>query len=86
MRIAANKSAMKAIIINRIGDFGISLGIAAIIITVFSVDFPVLFTILPFQTTETFEILNFNVSKITCISLFLFIGAIGKSAQIGLHT
>ena len=85
-RIQANKSAMKAMIVNRIGDFGLSLGIALIFFVYYSFDFSVIFNITPLFLLEDFIFLGFNVNKITIISLLLFVGAIGKSAQIGLHT
>ena len=85
-RIQANKSAMKAMIVNRIGDFGLSLGIALIFFVYYSFDFSVIFNITPLFLGEDFIFLGFNFNKITIISLLLFVGAIGKSAQIGLHT
>ena len=85
-RIQANKSAMKAIIINRIGDFGLSLGIAAVFLNFNSLDFPTVFSLVPYLSNETFVLLNMEINKITAISLLIFVGAVGKSAQIGLHT
>ena len=85
-RIQANKSAMKALIINRIGDFGLSLGIAALFLHFNSLDFPTIFSLVPYLSQETFIFLNLEINKITIISLLIFIGAVGKSAQIGLHT
>lgn len=85
-RIQANKAAMKAMIVNKIGDFGLSLGIALIFFMFSSLDFAVVFNLVPTFINEKFVFLGFNVDKITLISLLLFIGAVGKSAQIGLHT
>ena len=85
-RIQANKSAMKAIIINRIGDLGLSLGIAAIFLNFNTLDFPTIFSLVPYVSLETNIFLNYEFNKITIISLLIFVGAIGKSAQIGLHT
>jgi NADH-ubiquinone oxidoreductase chain 5 len=85
-RIQANKAAMKAIIVNRIGDFGLSLGIAMIFFVFQTFDFSIIFTLVPFIINEKFIFLGFNIDKITLIALLLFIGAVGKSAQIGLHT
>lgn len=85
-RIQANKSAMKAIIINRIGDFGLSLGIAAIFLSFNSLDFPIIFSLVPYISLDNFILFGFELNKITIISLLIFIGAVGKSAQIGLHT
>ena len=85
-RIEANKSAMKAIIINRIGDLGLSLGIAACFFIFNSLDFPIIFSLAPYLAQENIYFFNFEINKITLISLLLFVGAVGKSAQIGLHT
>ncbi len=85
-RIQANKAAMKAIILNRIGDFGITLGIAMIFLVFQTFDFSIIFILVPQNINESFNFLGFNFDKLTLISLLLFIGAIGKSAQIGLHT
>ncbi len=85
-RIQANKAAMKAMIVNRIGDFGLSLGIALIFSLFNSFDFAVVFNTVPLFFNENFIFLGFYFDKITCISLLLFVGAVGKSAQFGLHT
>jgi len=85
-RIQANKAAMKAMIVNKIGDFGLSLGIAAIFFTFSTFDFSIVFNLAPLFVHENFVFLGFEVNKITLISLLLFVGAVGKSAQIGLHT
>ena len=85
-RIQANKAAMKAMIVNKIGDFGLSLGIAFIFFVFASFDFSVVFNLVPIFVNEEFIFLGFSVNKITLISLLLFVGAVGKSAQIGLHT
>ncbi len=85
-RIQANKSAMKAMIVNKIGDFGLSLGIALIFYVFSTFDFAVIFNTAPAFLNEKFVFLGFNLDKITVISLLLFVGAVGKSAQIGLHT
>jgi NADH-ubiquinone oxidoreductase chain 5 len=85
-RIQANKAAMKAMIVNRIGDFGLSLGIALIFSVFSSFDFAIIFNTVPLFFKEDFIFLGFSIDKITCISLLLFVGAVGKSAQFGLHT
>jgi len=77
---------MKAMIVNKIGDFGLSLGIALIFAVYSTFDFAVIFNVTPLFIDEKFIFLGFSVSKITVISLLLFVGAVGKSAQIGLHT
>jgi len=85
-RIQANKAAMKAMIVNRIGDFGLSLAMFAIFLVFKSVDFATVFATAPFFANEKFIFFNFEVDKLTLICILLFVGAVGKSAQIGLHT
>ena len=83
-RIQANKAAIKAMILNRIGDFGLILGIFSIFIKYKSVDYATVFALTPFFVDDNPIVLN--LTAIDFIGLFLFIGAIGKSAQLGLHT
>jgi NADH-ubiquinone oxidoreductase chain 5 len=85
-RIQANKAAIKAMIMNRIGDFGLSLGIMLIFYVFKSLDFTTVFTLVPFFAKKTVLFFNTEIHLLTTICLLLFIGAIGKSAQIGLHT
>lgn len=85
-RIQANKAAMKAIIVNKIGDFGLSLGIALVFFSFHTFDFSIVFNLVPLVLNETFIFWGYSVDKITLISLLIFVGAVGKSAQIGLHT
>lgn len=86
-RLEANKAAMKALIINRIGDFGVALAIALIYLTYKSTDFAVIFTITPIIYEQKLLLFDsFYVNKVTLISILLLLGAIGKSAQMGLHT
>ncbi len=83
-RIEASKAAIKAIVMNRIGDFGLCLGIIAIFFLCNSLDFAIVFATIGYFKNSQFMLLNINY--ITFISILLFIGAVGKSAQIGLHT
>ena len=85
-RIQANKAAIKAMVLNRIGDFGLVIGILAIFIYYRSVDYATVFALTPLMKGEVINFLNFNLDLLTVIGIFLFIGAIGKSAQLGLHT
>lgn len=71
---------------NKIGDFGIALAIFATFSTFKSLEFSVIFPIVPYFLNESFYILGFSINKITFISLLFFLGAVGKSAQLGLHT
>jgi proton-translocating NADH-quinone oxidoreductase chain L len=85
-RLQANKSAIKAMLVNRVGDFGLALGVMAIFYTFRTVDYATVFACAPSFAGTTFGFLNFEVDCLTCICLLLFVGAVGKSAQLGLHT
>jgi NADH-ubiquinone oxidoreductase chain 5 len=85
-RIQANKAAIKAMILNRIGDFGLVLAILIIFINYKSVDYATVFAITPFFCGENLNFLNFHFDLLNIIGFFLFVGAVGKSAQLGLHT
>jgi len=85
-RIQANKAAIKAMVVNRIGDFGLALGIFTIFVSFKAVDYATVFSMVPFFADSSFVFLNFNINLINLIGFLLFIGAIGKSAQLGLHT
>jgi NADH-ubiquinone oxidoreductase chain 5 len=85
-RTAANQSAIKAIIVNRFGDVGLLIGILGIFNLVKSVDFSIIFTQLGNLEKEYFLINTIEMHALTLISIALFIGAVGKSAQMGLHT
>jgi proton-translocating NADH-quinone oxidoreductase chain L len=85
-RIQANKAALKAMIVNRVGDFSLALGICGIFLIYQSVDYATVFAATPLVAGQTFNFLGFEVEKLTIVCLLLFGGAVGKSAQIGLHT
>ena len=85
-RIQANKAAIKAMIVNRIGDFGLALGILTIFVKFQSVDYATVFSIAPLYIGYQFNFFNFNFDLLTAICLLLFVGSVGKSAQLGLHT
>jgi NADH-ubiquinone oxidoreductase chain 5 len=85
-RIQANKAAIKAMIVNRIGDFGLILAILVIFINFKALDYATIFSLIPFYINEHFTLLYFEFNLLSVISFFLFVGAIGKSAQLGLHT
>jgi len=82
----ANAAAIKAFVVNRVGDFGFALGIMAIYLVFGSVSFSEVFAAAPDQVGKSFEFLGYQVDILTTICLLLFVGAMGKSAQIGLHT
>ncbi|MEQ8281175.1 MAG: NADH-quinone oxidoreductase subunit L [Parvibaculum sp.] len=83
---SANAAAIKAFVVNRIGDFGLILGIATLFLTVGSVDFDTVFKAIPELAGETFSFLGYDVPVVTTACLLLFMGAMGKSAQFFLHT
>ena len=85
-RVQANKSALKALIVNRIGDFGFLCGLLILFYFFRTVDFSIVFLLSAFFQDITFYILGFSISILNIICFFLFIGSMGKSAQIGLHT
>lgn len=77
---------MKALIVNRIGDFGLSLGIFTIFFVFGAVDYSTVFATAGnlLEGRAVFFQIEFDVLSVICF--FLFMGAVGKSAQIGLHT
>lgn len=75
-RIQANKSAIKALVVNRVGDMFLSIGFFAIFFVFGNLDYSTVFSIAPF----------INETIITIIGLLLLLAAMGKSAQLGLHT
>jgi proton-translocating NADH-quinone oxidoreductase chain L len=86
-RIQANKAAIKAMLINRIGDFFILLALFTIYYTFNSLDYVTVFNLSPFSRNyPLFSFNGFEIFIIDIICLFLFFGAMGKSAQLGLHT
>jgi NADH-ubiquinone oxidoreductase chain 5 len=85
-RIQANKAALKAIMVNRIGDFSFSLGLFTIFYIFKSFDFNIVFSISKFFFDTKLIFLNLSLDYLSIICFFLFFGAVGKSAQIGLHT
>jgi len=85
-RIQANKAAIKAMLINRVGDFALLLAIFTIYITFNSLDYDVVFTLVPLYLNYNIIIGPFEFLVLDVICILLFIGAMGKSAQLGLHT
>ena len=82
----ANDAAIKAFIVNRIGDFGLAIGIFLIFFFFGSINFEEVFQATPEFVETKLLFFGFEFSLITLICLFLFIGAMGKSAQFLLHT
>ncbi len=87
-RPSANAAAIKAFLVNRVGDFGFSLGIYAIFVIfgTLTLDFSTVFGAAPKVVGTTIEFLGWQVDSLTLACILLFIGAMGKSAQIPLHT
>src|SRR6476661_10851259 len=83
---SANAAAIKAFIVNRVGDFGFLLGIFAIFMLIGSVDFETIFAGAPGQVGKTINFLGWHADALTLICILLFMGAMGKSAQFLLHT
>ncbi|HEU4805868.1 MAG TPA: NADH-quinone oxidoreductase subunit L, partial [Nitrobacter sp.] len=83
---SANAAAIKAFVVNRVGDFGFALGIFAVFMLVGSTDFDTIFSAVPGLTGKTIHFLAWDINALTLICLLLFMGAMGKSAQFLLHT
>ncbi len=85
-RPSANAAAIKAFIVNRVGDFGFALGIFGVFYIFKTLDFDAVFAAAPSMVGKTFVFAGSHVDILTTLCLLLFVGAMGKSAQIGLHT
>ena len=83
---SANNAAIKAFIVNRVGDFGLAIGIFLIFFYFGTINFKEVFDLAPQFLEKNLVFFGFESSLITLICLFLFIGAMGKSAQFLLHT
>src|SRR4029079_10586466 len=83
---SANAAALKAFIVNRIGDFGFSLGIFGTFLVFGTVSIPNILAAAPHMAGSTIGFLGGRVDTMTLLCILLFIGACGKSAQLGLHT
>lgn len=85
-RVEANKAAIKAIVVNRFGDFGVLLGLLCLFYIFRSLNFGVIFNLVDLFSTYYISFYIWEVHAITLAVVFLFIGCVGKSAQLGLHT
>jgi NADH-quinone oxidoreductase subunit L len=85
-RPSANAAAIKAFIVNRVGDFGFALGIFGIWAVFKTLDFDAVFAAAPALAGKSFIFAGHSVDILTTLCLLLFVGAMGKSAQLGLHT
>lgn len=83
---SANAAAQKAFIVNRVGDFGLALGIMATFVVFGSIQFADIFSSVAQHADAKMNFLGLEFHALTVICLLLFMGAMGKSAQLGLHT
>ncbi|MBU0858519.1 MAG: NADH-quinone oxidoreductase subunit L, partial [Alphaproteobacteria bacterium] len=83
---SANAAAVKAFIVNRVGDFGLALAIMAIFVVFGTIQFSGIFEQAAGKADAMLSLFGFEVHALTAICLLLFVGAMGKSAQLGLHT
>src|SRR3954452_5943488 len=83
---SANAAALKAFVVNRVGDFGFSLGIFGTFLVFGTVSIPAILAAAPHFAGSTIGVAGMRVDTMTLLCLLLFVGAMGKSAQIGLHT
>jgi NADH:ubiquinone oxidoreductase subunit 5 (subunit L)/multisubunit Na+/H+ antiporter MnhA subunit len=76
---------MQAMIVNRIGDVGLALAMFVCFATFKSIEFSTMFSLAPYVTSDVTSLCGFSINSLTLIGILLFIGAVGKSAQLGLH-
>jgi NADH-quinone oxidoreductase subunit L len=84
-RPSANAAAIKAFIVNRIGDLGFAVGVALVFLKFGSIEFSTIFSAVAQHQSDTYSVLGGTFPAFEVIGVLLFIGAMGKSAQIGLH-
>jgi len=83
---SANAAAIKAFVVNRVGDLGFMLGIFALFLVFGTISIDDILAAAPGMAGSTIGFVGFRVDTLTLICILLFIGAMGKSAQLGLHT
>ena len=83
---SANAAALKAFVVNRVGDFGFSLGIFGTFLVFGTLSIPAILEAVPAVAGSTIGFAGLRVDTMTLLCLLLFVGAMGKSAQLGLHT
>jgi NADH:ubiquinone oxidoreductase subunit 5 (subunit L)/multisubunit Na+/H+ antiporter MnhA subunit len=81
----ANKSALKAVFINKISDIFLLYGIILVSIELNTLELPVFFSLIPFIKLKSIYIFGSQFNLLNVISFFFMLGAFGKSAQVGLH-
>src|SRR5262249_2723566 len=85
-RPSANAAAIKAFLVNRVGDFGFALGVFGVYAVFGTLDFDAVFTNAPMFAGKSFVFAGHEADILTTLCILLLIGAMGKSAQLGLHT
>lgn len=83
---SANAAAIKAFVVNRVGDLGFMLGIFGVFLVFGTISIPEILAAAPGYAGSTIGFLGYRLDTLTILCLLLFIGAMGKSAQLGLHT
>lgn len=83
---SANAAAIKAFVVNRVGDLGFMLGIFGIFLVFQTVDIETILSAAPSQAGSSIGFLGMRLDTMTILCILLFVGAMGKSAQLGLHT
>ena len=86
LKPSANAAAIKAFIVNRVGDFGFALGVFGVFYVFGTLDFSAVFAAAPSIAGKSFVFAGYNVDILNTLCILLFIGAMGKSAQLFLHT
>lgn len=85
LRILANKAAMKAMFVNRVGDLALLIAISLLFFNFLSLKYTVIFIIIQEFINYNFICFGYLVNYLDVLCFFLFFGAMGKSAQLGLH-
>jgi NADH-quinone oxidoreductase subunit L len=83
---SANAAAIKAFVVNRVGDLGFMLGIFGVFLVFGTISIPEILAAAPNHAGSTIGFLGYRFDTLTVLCLLLFVGAMGKSAQLGLHT
>lgn len=83
---SANAAAMKAFVVNRVGDLGFMLGIFGVFLVFGTISIPEILAAAPGYAGSTIGFVGYRLDTLTILCLLLFVGAMGKSAQLGLHT
>jgi NADH-ubiquinone oxidoreductase chain 5 len=85
-RLQANKAAIKAMLVNRVGDMGLALAVFGMVFLFQTVDYHTIFACAPLIAMTPFSFCQFEIDALTFVCICLFVGAVGKSAQLGLQT